>query len=171
MEQSFTAHMPLLTATNAFRLGRRCWSSPQWHCLHHICTIWPAHPRCAMWPCYCWASCVLLCISASNWRRRRYTSRWSVSCHQRQIPREQRRQQCHPPSVSTQDETGPVTSVCSHYTHTNTQPFTAVFLGLPGWTSARRKSSSGLCGAREDNRGRHTDSDHPDSGWAPLRLD
>ena len=55
--------MPLLTATNAFRLGRRCWSSPQWHCLHHICTIWPAHPRCAMWPCYCWASCVLCCVS------------------------------------------------------------------------------------------------------------
>ena len=27
--QSFTARMPLLTATSAFGLGRRCWSSPQ----------------------------------------------------------------------------------------------------------------------------------------------
>ena len=35
--QSFTAHMPLLTAANAFGLGRRRWSSPQQcylHCLH-----------------------------------------------------------------------------------------------------------------------------------------
>ena len=29
MVQSFTARMPLLTATSAFRLGRRRWSSPQ----------------------------------------------------------------------------------------------------------------------------------------------
>ena len=26
--QSFTARMTLLTATSAFKLGRRCWSSP-----------------------------------------------------------------------------------------------------------------------------------------------
>jgi len=34
--QSFTAHMPLLTATSTFGLGRRCWSSQQCylHCLH-----------------------------------------------------------------------------------------------------------------------------------------
>ena len=35
--QSFTAHMPLLTATSAFGLGRRRWSSPRQcylHCLH-----------------------------------------------------------------------------------------------------------------------------------------
>ena len=31
--QSITARMPLLTATSAFGLGRRCWSSPQLHCL------------------------------------------------------------------------------------------------------------------------------------------
>ena len=29
MVQSFTARMPFLTATSAFGLGRRCWSSPQ----------------------------------------------------------------------------------------------------------------------------------------------
>jgi len=33
---SFTAHMPLLMATSAFRLGRRHWSSPQWCYLHHL---------------------------------------------------------------------------------------------------------------------------------------
>jgi len=32
--QSFTARMPLLTATSAFGLGRRCWSSPQQCYLH-----------------------------------------------------------------------------------------------------------------------------------------
>ena len=36
--QSFTAHMPLLTATSAFGLGRRCWSSPQQCYLHCLCT-------------------------------------------------------------------------------------------------------------------------------------
>ena len=37
MVQSFTACMPLMTATSTFRLGRRRWSSPQQcylHCLH-----------------------------------------------------------------------------------------------------------------------------------------
>jgi len=37
--QSFTAHMPLLTATSAFELGRRCWSSPQQCYLHCLRTI------------------------------------------------------------------------------------------------------------------------------------
>ena len=32
--KSFTAHMPLLTATSAFGLGRRRWSSPQQSCVH-----------------------------------------------------------------------------------------------------------------------------------------
>jgi len=35
--RSFTAHMPLLTAARAFRLGRRCPSS-QWCYLHRFCT-------------------------------------------------------------------------------------------------------------------------------------
>ena len=42
--QSFTARMPLLTATSAFGLGRRCWSSAQqcyWHCLRS-CISWLA---------------------------------------------------------------------------------------------------------------------------------
>jgi len=37
--QSFTAHMPLLMATSAFGLGRRCWSSPQQCYLHCLCTV------------------------------------------------------------------------------------------------------------------------------------
>jgi len=40
--QSFTARMPLLTATIAFGLGRRHWSSPQRcyvHCLGTLLTI------------------------------------------------------------------------------------------------------------------------------------
>jgi len=36
--QSFTARMPLLTATSTFRLGRRCRSSPQQCYLHPLCT-------------------------------------------------------------------------------------------------------------------------------------
>ena len=32
--QSFTACMPLLIATSAFGIGRRCWSYPQQHYLH-----------------------------------------------------------------------------------------------------------------------------------------
>jgi len=44
-------------------------------------------------------------------------------------------------------------------THTHARNhFTALFPGLPGWPSARRKPSSGLYGAREDNRGRHSDN-------------
>jgi len=35
LEQSLTACMPLLTATSAFGLQRRCWSSPQLCYLHH----------------------------------------------------------------------------------------------------------------------------------------
>ena len=40
--QSFTAHMPLLTATSASGLGRRCWSSQQCylHCLHTIMSLY-----------------------------------------------------------------------------------------------------------------------------------
>ena len=37
--QSFTAHMPLLTATSTFGLGRRRWSSPQQCYLHCLRTI------------------------------------------------------------------------------------------------------------------------------------
>jgi len=37
--QSFTARMPLLTATGAFGLGRRRWSSPQQCYLHCLCTL------------------------------------------------------------------------------------------------------------------------------------
>ena len=37
--QSFTACIPLLTATSAFRLGRRCWSSPQQCYLHCLRTL------------------------------------------------------------------------------------------------------------------------------------
>jgi len=39
LEQSFTAHMPLLTATSAFGLQRRHVISPQWCYLHRLCTI------------------------------------------------------------------------------------------------------------------------------------
>jgi len=41
--QSFSARMPLLTATSAFGLGRRRWSSPQqWylHCLHTVSLLY-----------------------------------------------------------------------------------------------------------------------------------
>ena len=38
--QSFTARMPWLTATTAFRLGRRCCSSPQQCYLHSLCTLY-----------------------------------------------------------------------------------------------------------------------------------
>ena len=37
--QSFTARMPFLTATSAFGLGRRRWSSPQQCYLHCLCTV------------------------------------------------------------------------------------------------------------------------------------
>ena len=37
--QSFNTHMPLLTATSAFGLGRRCWSSPQQCYQHCLCTL------------------------------------------------------------------------------------------------------------------------------------
>jgi len=37
LEQSFTAHMPLLMATGALGLRRR-WTSPQWY-PHHLHTI------------------------------------------------------------------------------------------------------------------------------------
>jgi len=37
--QSFTAHMPLLTAASAFGLGRRHWSSPQQSYLCCLCTL------------------------------------------------------------------------------------------------------------------------------------
>ena len=36
--------------------------------------------------------------------------------------------------------------------------FTALFPKLPGWASARRKSSSGLYGTRADIRGKHTNN-------------
>jgi len=36
--QDFVAGL-LLPVTSAFRLGRRCQSSPQWGYLHHLCTI------------------------------------------------------------------------------------------------------------------------------------
>jgi len=36
--------------------------------------------------------------------------------------------------------------------------FMALFPGLPGWAGARRKTYSGLYGAREDNIGRHTNN-------------
>ena len=37
--QSFTARMPLLTATSAFGLGRKRWSSPQQCYLHYLRTL------------------------------------------------------------------------------------------------------------------------------------
>ena len=37
--QTSTACMPLLTATSAFGLGRRCWSSPQQCNLHRLHTL------------------------------------------------------------------------------------------------------------------------------------
>ena len=37
--QSFAVRMPLLTATIAFGLGRRCWRSPQWCYLHCLRTL------------------------------------------------------------------------------------------------------------------------------------
>ena len=44
--QSFTARMPLLMATSAFRLGRRHWSSPQQcylHCVLRKCDMNTLH--------------------------------------------------------------------------------------------------------------------------------
>ena len=38
--QSFTTYIPLLTATSAFGLGRRRWSSPQQCNLHCLCTLY-----------------------------------------------------------------------------------------------------------------------------------
>ena len=40
--QSFTAHMPLLTATSAFGLQRRRWSSQQCY-LHCLSTVTATH--------------------------------------------------------------------------------------------------------------------------------
>ena len=37
MVQSFTARMPLLTATSTYGLGRRCWSSPQQLSRRSVC--------------------------------------------------------------------------------------------------------------------------------------
>jgi len=36
----FTADMPLLTTVSTFGLGRRCWNSPQWCCLHRLKFHW-----------------------------------------------------------------------------------------------------------------------------------
>ena len=74
--QSFTAHMPLLTTTSAFGLGRRCWSSPQQCYLRSLCTSISSkhtefilfafsaltllvghqeeHPACKKWAMRCW---------------------------------------------------------------------------------------------------------------------
>ena len=41
--QSFTAHMPLLMATSAFELQRKCWSSPQQCYLYCLCMLPPAN--------------------------------------------------------------------------------------------------------------------------------
>jgi len=45
LEQSFSAHMPLLTAISTFGLGRRCSSSPQQCYLHHLCTTCSKHAQ------------------------------------------------------------------------------------------------------------------------------
>jgi len=39
LEQCFMACIPLVTATSAFWLSRKCQSSPQWHYQHRLCTI------------------------------------------------------------------------------------------------------------------------------------
>jgi len=38
LEQSFAAHVPLPTANGTLVSGRRCYSSPEWCYLHHLCT-------------------------------------------------------------------------------------------------------------------------------------
>jgi len=62
--QSFTAHMPLLTATSAFRLGRRRWSSPQQCYLHCLRTITSRNvcDQC-VGVCACVCVCVCVCVS------------------------------------------------------------------------------------------------------------
>ena len=40
LEQSFSARMPLLTATSIIELGRRCWSSPQQHYINTVSIPW-----------------------------------------------------------------------------------------------------------------------------------
>jgi len=42
-------------------------------------------------------------------------------------------------------------------THTHTQPFYGPFSGTTRMSRCQKTSASGLYGAREDNRGRHTD--------------
>jgi len=49
---TFTACMPLLTATRAFRLGRRCHSTPQHWYLHRIRTIWQPFTWFKCFPCH-----------------------------------------------------------------------------------------------------------------------
>jgi len=42
LEQSFTAHIPLLTATSEPRLWRKCWSCHQWSNWGLWCVQWSA---------------------------------------------------------------------------------------------------------------------------------
>ena len=49
MVHSFTACMPLLTATSAFWSGRRCWSSPQQCYLYCLRTLWDCSKPSALW--------------------------------------------------------------------------------------------------------------------------
>ena len=53
------------------------------------------------------------------------------------------------------------------HTHTHTQPFYRPFFGTTGVSRRQKKSSSGIYGARENNRGRHTD--HP-AGRRSIRT-
>ena len=55
----------------------------------------------------------------------------------------------------------------STHTHTHTQPFYGPFSGTTRVSRCRKKSSSGLYGAREDIRGRH--ANHP-AGHHSIRT-
>ena len=54
-------------------------------------------------------------------------------------------------------------------THTHTQPFYSPFSETTQLSQCQNKSSSGLCAAREDNRGRHTDHELEDN-WCKICI-
>ena len=64
LEQSFTAHMPLLISAISFHLGRRCWSAFREYYLHRLRTImmWSFDETACQWHDI---SCVM--IVAAQW--------------------------------------------------------------------------------------------------------
>ena len=68
--QSFTAHMPLLTATSTFGLGRRRWSSPQQFYLHCLRTCTETLSK-------QWYVFALVAVSKGTWAVKHCTNNWN----------------------------------------------------------------------------------------------